>query len=157
MVEPARPSRCSRAAQAYTRQAARRAAAPRRRHRAAAGGEPLMSVRGLKVDFAGRRLFRPRRQAARLTASTSIFAPGETVAVVGGSGSGKTTLGRAMLRLIRPSGGEIRFRGKPCRTAADRDYRLLCQTGVPGSVLLARSAHARRRDRRRAAAAWCRA
>jgi peptide/nickel transport system ATP-binding protein len=45
---------------------------------------------------------------------------GETVAVVGGSGSGKTTLGRAMLRLARASGGEVRFKGGRSRAAALR-------------------------------------
>lgn len=35
---------------------------------------------------------------------------GETLALVGESGSGKTTIGRCVLGLIKPTGGEIRFR-----------------------------------------------
>ncbi len=39
------------------------------------------------------------------------IAPGEVVGLVGESGSGKTTAGRAILRLLEPSGGVIRFDG----------------------------------------------
>jgi oligopeptide transport system ATP-binding protein len=37
---------------------------------------------------------------------------GECLGLVGESGSGKSTVGRAILRLIRPTGGDIRFEGQ---------------------------------------------
>lgn len=37
---------------------------------------------------------------------------GETLGVVGESGCGKSTLGRTLLNLLRPTGGQILFRGK---------------------------------------------
>ncbi|MDX3924307.1 MAG: ABC transporter ATP-binding protein [Shinella sp.] len=37
----------------------------------------------------------------------------ETLGLVGESGSGKTTFGQALIRLINPDAGEIRFEGKP--------------------------------------------
>lgn len=43
-------------------------------------------------------------------ASLSIE-PGERVGIVGGSGSGKTTMARLILGLLRPSAGEVLFRG----------------------------------------------
>jgi oligopeptide transport system ATP-binding protein len=42
---------------------------------------------------------------------TLAIAPGEVVGLVGESGSGKTTAGRAILRLLRPSSGIVRFDG----------------------------------------------
>jgi peptide/nickel transport system ATP-binding protein len=115
-------------AEAYTRQLVealpRRGAARTLRET----GEPLIRVRGLKVAFAGRqRLFRRDAGVSAVNGVDLDIGAGETVALVGGSGSGKTTLGRAMLRLIPASGGEIRFRGKDVATTADREFRLASQ------------------------------
>jgi len=38
---------------------------------------------------------------------------GKTSALIGPSGCGKSTILRLVLGLIRPSGGEVRFRGEP--------------------------------------------
>ena len=40
---------------------------------------------------------------------------GEIVAIVGPSGCGKTTLLKALAGLVVPTGGDIRFQGKPVR------------------------------------------
>ena len=91
---------------------------------------PLVSVDDLIVDYGGRQGFFRKEQGKRALHGISLnVKPGEVVSVVGGSGSGKTTLGHAIAGLLKPSGGEIRFNGKPIAKsdAAWWDYRLNCQ------------------------------
>ncbi len=50
---------------------------------------------------------------------------GEIVGLVGESGSGKSTVGRAAIRLIEPTDGEIEFLGEDFRAASNRQLRHL--------------------------------
>jgi peptide/nickel transport system ATP-binding protein len=91
---------------------------------------PVVEVRNLVVDYAGhRRLFTKAVPKRALHGIDLVVRPREVVAVVGGSGSGKTTLGRTIAGLLKPSGGEILFRGRPIlrSDAGWSDYRLQCQ------------------------------
>jgi oligopeptide/dipeptide ABC transporter ATP-binding protein len=75
--------------------------------------EALLSVRHLKKYFPIRRGVLSR-VAAHVKAVDDIsfdIKRGETFGLVGESGCGKTTAGRAILRLIEPEAGEIRFDG----------------------------------------------
>jgi len=49
----------------------------------------------------------------------------ETFAVVGESGSGKSTLGLTILRLTKPTSGEILFEGQPISSLPERQLRKL--------------------------------
>ncbi|MFG2631524.1 oligopeptide/dipeptide ABC transporter ATP-binding protein [Streptomyces sp. NPDC048473] len=71
---------------------------------------PLLSARGLKVTFPGRRGAAP----ARAVDSVDLdIRPGEIVALVGESGCGKTTLARSLLGLVPPTSGQVTFGGQP--------------------------------------------
>ncbi|MGG5811740.1 ABC transporter ATP-binding protein [Falsiroseomonas sp. CW058] len=75
--------------------------------------EPLLAVRGLKVHFPVRAGLM-RRQVGTVQAVDGVdleLHRGETLALVGESGCGKTTTGKAILRLIEPTAGEIRLDG----------------------------------------------
>jgi oligopeptide/dipeptide ABC transporter ATP-binding protein len=77
--------------------------------------QPLVSVRGLTKDF-GRQL---RLRGAATNALRAVddvdlaVAAGEAVGIVGESGSGKTTVARCLLRLVKPTAGDILFDGNP--------------------------------------------
>lgn len=90
---------------------------------------PLLAVEGLRVEFPVRRgiVFARRVGAISAVAGVSLHVqPGETLSIVGESGCGKSTLARAIMGLIRPTAGQVRFRSAELAglsPAAMRPYR----------------------------------
>lgn len=81
----------------------------------AAGDPPLLELSNLRVEFEIRRGLLQRRQGV-ITAvgGVSFSVPrGTAFGLVGESGCGKSTVARAVLGLIEPTGGTVRFNGRP--------------------------------------------
>lgn len=88
---------------------------------------PVLEVENLEVHFnAGRRLPGTRARTVRAVNGVSMTVrPGQTIGLVGESGSGKSTFGRAVLRLLAPTGGQILFEGVDMATGTRADIARL--------------------------------
>jgi ABC-type glutathione transport system ATPase component len=87
--------------------------------------EPVLEVADLDVHY--------RRRHGRLHALRGVHlsvAPGETVGVIGETGSGKSTLARAVVGLVRPSGGRIVVAGEEVTGFSGRQWRAQRRRGV---------------------------
>ena len=127
-----------------------RRSSPRRRARCMSeairheSATPLLSVRGLCVDYGARRV---------LHGVGFDLARGETLALVGESGSGKSTLARALAGLLGVAEGSARFDGVELLALRPRAVAAAAAPSparVPGSLLEPRSAASGRHDRGRA-------
>lgn len=88
---------------------------------------PLLEVTNLSVVYPARHslLGGESREVTAVNRVSFVVNAGETLALVGESGSGKTTTGRAVLRLIEPTSGSIRFDGTDVRALASEPLRKL--------------------------------
>ena len=85
----------------------------------------LLEVKDLKVHFPVRRglLSGPQSFVRAVDGVSFDVQPGEPVGLVGESGCGKTTLGRAVIRLIEPTDGQIRFEQEDITKLTGQDLR----------------------------------
>jgi branched-chain amino acid transport system ATP-binding protein len=85
---------------------------------AEAAGAPLLSVRSLSRDFGKLRV---------LSAVSFDVREGEFLGIIGPNGAGKTTLFAILSGYLAPSGGDVRFQGRPVN-ALGPDRR--CHLGI---------------------------
>jgi oligopeptide/dipeptide ABC transporter ATP-binding protein len=74
----------------------------------------ILDVRNLKMHFPiyGGVFWRQIGKVYAVDGVSLRIRPGETLGLVGESGCGKTTVGRAILRLYKPTGGDVLFEGQ---------------------------------------------
>jgi oligopeptide transport system ATP-binding protein len=85
----------------------------------------LLEIRDLKKHFPVGDGFLSRNKGSvkAVDGVTLSVNEGETLGLVGESGCGKSTLGRAILRLIEPTSGEVVFEGKNLLALSGRELR----------------------------------
>jgi oligopeptide/dipeptide ABC transporter ATP-binding protein len=97
---------------------------------------PVLEVRDLEVTFPATRGRRPARAVDGVDLSVDF---GEIVALIGESGCGKSTLARALVGLVKPTAGEVRYEGTALRysSKALKRYRRHTQLVLqdPGGAL----------------------
>lgn len=95
--------------------------------RQAPAGEVLLEVRDLKKHFpiTGGLLSRTIGYVHAVDGVSFDVKKGETLGLVGESGCGKTTTGRAVLRLIEPTSGSVKFQGQDILKLNKRELRKL--------------------------------
>ncbi len=88
----------------------------------------LYTVKNLRLslpDLTRKPLLGAAPRIPILQGLTFTIAKAEIIGIVGGSGSGKSTLGRALVRLLEPTGGSIHFDGQDITHASQTTLRPL--------------------------------
>lgn len=93
----------------------------------AEGTEPLIRFNDLKVHFPVRRglLMKTVGHVKAVDGITLDVYHGQTLGLVGESGCGKTTTGRALLRLVKSTGGSMHFDGQSLAELSGKQLQLL--------------------------------
>ena len=88
---------------------------------------PLISVKDLSVTYTLKKSIfgKPVQTLKGVDGISFDIMEGETLGLVGESGCGKTTLGRALLRLIDHSAGNISYRGRSLDSLSRHEMRAL--------------------------------
>jgi oligopeptide/dipeptide ABC transporter ATP-binding protein len=87
---------------------------------------PMLEIKDLEVHFPVRRGLIFTRTTGWVKAVDGVsleLAEGETLGLVGESGCGKSTLARAVVQLVKPTGGEIRFEARPITGLSRQELR----------------------------------
>ncbi len=86
---------------------------------------PLLELRDLRMHFPVREgvFLRAARTCKAVDGVSISLQPGETLGLVGESGCGKSTLGKCIVRLHRPTAGQILFEGADLAPLRQRELK----------------------------------
>jgi len=89
--------------------------------------KPILEVKGLKkyFDIQGGVFGKKVGEVKAVDGVSFSVNPGEILGIVGESGCGKSTTGKAILRLVEPTEGEIKFEGRDITQLNDEEMRKL--------------------------------
>lgn len=89
--------------------------------------KPILEVKGLKkyFDIQGGIFGKKVGEVKAVDGVSFSVNPGEILGIVGESGCGKSTTGKAILRLVEPTEGEIKFEGRDITQLNDVEMRKL--------------------------------
>ena len=85
----------------------------------------VLTTKNLSKTYAERGWFGSRREVRAATGVNLEVRKGQTLGIVGESGSGKSTVARCIVRLLKPSAGEIRLGGTDLAPMSPRALRPL--------------------------------
>ena len=85
----------------------------------------VLQTRNLSKTYVDRGWFGARRQVHAAADVSLEVRKGQTLGIVGESGSGKSTVARCIVRLVDPTGGEVRLRGQDIARLRPRALRPL--------------------------------
>ncbi len=89
-------------------------------------GATILEARALERRFVTKRPLWGAPTVVRAVDGVDLaIREGETFAIVGESGCGKSTLARLLVRLIEPSGGQVRYAGRDIGTLGETELRAL--------------------------------
>ncbi|GAE26747.1 oligopeptide transport ATP-binding protein OppF [Halalkalibacter wakoensis JCM 9140] len=87
--------------------------------------EPILEIKNLKKYFPVKQGF-IRRASGQVKAVDDVsltLYEGETLGLVGESGCGKSTFGRTVLQLVKPTSGEVMYKGKDLSKLSFKEMR----------------------------------
>lgn len=86
----------------------------------------IVELKDLVVQFdVDRGMFSKNRKVHAVSGVSLVVRQGETFAIVGESGCGKSTLARALTRLLLPTAGDVRIKGRSVANITGAELRAL--------------------------------
>ena len=84
----------------------------------------LLEVDNLRMEFpVSGGLLKAKQYVHAVDDVSFCVREGKTFGIVGESGCGKSTIGNLIVRLLRPTGGQIRFAGQEITGMSDREFQ----------------------------------